>query len=732
MPNGPVRPQPAVVAAHLALRQGAVHRALRRAAARRAKRSALLAGVELSPYCVTDQQAGLLLDLTDPADVQASSPPAEQPGAQTEAERELRRQAATDGATLPLDALARAAELDSFECDALLLCLAPALAPEHAPLFGYLVDDLDQRRPTAELILTVLAPTPAERFARLPALGPYGRLRRFGLLLQDGVPDPYGGPEPSGADLLRPLHVRPELPAFLLHGLGDPGLLAHDPGHVVAPRPLLLDTETRTHAARLAAHLASHPAGIAALWGLPVGSRHDGACAVARQAGLALRRTPDLELCRTPDDVRATLGRALAAAAVLGSGLWLPTDDFHAPDAEWAAAAAVDLLTRAGVPVVLTGRTPWRPLALLSSGRYSEECASEPGFRERRALWNTATTGTDPDPDPALLDHLAARFRLTPSQLRSAVGLAESARVPLDEAVPRVLTATPARLAEVRTPTRGPSDLVLPVEQERQIDELAAAFRAWPKVSEEWGFGGQHGGAGLKALFTGEPGTGKSLAAEVLAGALGVDLLRVDLAQTVSKWVGETEKNLDEAFGHAEATGALLLFDEADAVFGKRGTVSRGTDRYANLEVGYLLQRLERSPALVVLTTNLQGNLDEAFTRRFQFVVHFTRPGERERTRLWRMAFPPSAPLDPRLSLAGLARLDLTGAGVMAVARSAALLAAENDSVVIGREHLCEAIARQFRQESRLLRSGELEGALGPAPVRVPDTADRHDPHGRS
>jgi SpoVK/Ycf46/Vps4 family AAA+-type ATPase len=269
------------------------------------------------------------------------------------------------------------------------------------------------------------------------------------------------------------------------------------------------------------------------------------------------------------------------------------------------------------------------------------------------------------------------------------------------------------------------------VEQERQIDELAAAFRAWPKVAEEWGFGGQHGGAGLKALFTGEPGTGKSLAAEVLAGALGVDLLRVDLAQTVSKWVGETEKNLDEAFGHAEATGALLLFDEADAVFGKRGTVDRGSDRYANLEVGYLLQRLERSPALVVLTTNLQGNLDEAFTRRFQFVVHFTRPGERERNRLWRMAFPPSAPLDARLSLTGLARLDLTGAGVMAVARSAALLAAENDSAVIGREHLCEAIVRQFRQESRLLRSGELERALGPAPVPGPDTADRDDPQGR-
>ena len=211
------------------------------------------------------------------------------PAAQTHAERELRLQAAAEGISLPLDELASAADLDPFECDALLLCLAPALAAEHALLFGYLLDDLDQRRPTAELILTVLAPSPAERYDRLPALGPYGRLRRFGLLIQDGDPDTYGGPEPSGADLLRPLHIRAELPAFLLHGLGDPALLAYDPGRVPAPRPALLDGPTRGRTARLAAHLRAHPAGIAALWGLPDGSQLDAAHAVAEQAGLALR-----------------------------------------------------------------------------------------------------------------------------------------------------------------------------------------------------------------------------------------------------------------------------------------------------------------------------------------------------------------------------------------------------------------------------------------------------------
>ncbi|MGW0581037.1 ATP-binding protein, partial [Streptomyces sp. NPDC002920] len=607
----------AAATAHLTLRYGAVHRALRAAAERRAERSARLAGVELSPYCVTDQQAALLLDLTDPAAVAPPSPSPAVP--EPAAEEELRCRAAAEGITLPLDALVRAAGLDSFECDALLLCLAPALAPEHALLFGYLVDDLDQRRPTAELILTVLAPTPAERYARLPALGPYGRLRRFGLLVEEGAWDA------SGADLLRPLSVRPELPGFLLHGAGDPGLLAHDPGRVAPPCPPLLDGPTRERAGRLGTHLTSRPDGVVALWGLPEGGRYDAAWAVAEEAGLTLRQADtDLDCCPTPDAVRAGLGRSLGAAAALGTALWLSTDPFHAPEAQWAAAVVTDLLARSGVPVVLTGRTPWRPLPLLATGRYAEETAAEPGYRERRESWSAATAGAGIA--PSVLDDLAARFRLPPGQLRSAVRFAGSGGLPLEAAVPRVLASAPGRSAEVRTPARSTEDLVLPGEQARQIAELAAAFRAWPRVSQEWGFGGRHGGPGLKALFTGEPGTGKTLAAEVVAGTLGVDLIRVDLARTVSKWVGETEKNLDEAFTHAEAAGALLLFDEADAVFGRRGTVQRGTDRYANMEVGYLLQRLERSPALVVLTTNLQGNLDEAFTRRFQFVVHFTRP----------------------------------------------------------------------------------------------------------
>ncbi|MGW4760048.1 hypothetical protein [Streptomyces chartreusis] len=233
----PATEGPVPATAHLTLRYAAVHRALRAAATRRAEHSKLLADCELSPYCVTDAQAELLLDLTDPAATHVRVPAhALAPLAVSAEEEDLRRRAARAEAVLPLDALSRAAGLDGFETDALLLCLAPVLAPEHALLFGYLLDDLDQRRPNAELVLTVLAPSLDERLARLPCLGPYGPLRRFGLLVPEGQDSSDG----SGNDLLRTLNVPPGLASYLLDGRGDLALLAHDPGELSPPRPPLL------------------------------------------------------------------------------------------------------------------------------------------------------------------------------------------------------------------------------------------------------------------------------------------------------------------------------------------------------------------------------------------------------------------------------------------------------------------------------------------------------------
>jgi SpoVK/Ycf46/Vps4 family AAA+-type ATPase len=236
---------------------------------------------------------------------------------------------------------------------------------------------------------------------------------------------------------------------------------------------------------------------------------------------------------------------------------------------------------------------------------------------------------------------------------------------------------------------------------------VARFASAWPRVAEEWGLGRMHRGAlGVRALFTGPSGTGKTLAAEVIAGMLGQELHKVDLAQLVSKWVGETEKNLDAAFDEAEQSQAVLFFDEGEALFSKRGEVRHGSDRYANLEVSYLLQRLEAYCGLVIVATNLKENLDEAFSRRFHVAVDFPKPSEDERLRLWRLAFPSSVPLES-VDLRALAGLDMTGATIMNAARTAALLAA-CDGKVVRPAHIIEGISREYRRESRLLLPSEL------------------------
>jgi SpoVK/Ycf46/Vps4 family AAA+-type ATPase len=279
----------------------------------------------------------------------------------------------------------------------------------------------------------------------------------------------------------------------------------------------------------------------------------------------------------------------------------------------------------------------------------------------------------------------------------------------LDDACSIVSRKRSDHFATLVHPRRGPDDLVLAADLHRQVLEVARFFRALPRVSETWHMGRTVAGrGGLKALFSGDSGTGKTLAAEVVAGELRLPLLKIDLARVASKWVGETEKNLEVAFREAEESHSILFFDEADALFGKRGEVAHGTDRYANLEVSYLLQRLEEHPGLVILASNLRDQIDEAFVRRFHVMLHFPRPSPDERRRIWRIALPPEAPLGGDVDFETMAQLDLTGAGIVGTARTAALLAADEGAASICMRHLVHAARRQFYREARLLKSTDL------------------------
>ncbi|AOY79275.2 ATP-binding protein [Moorena producens JHB] len=212
---------------------------------------------------------------------------------------------------------------------------------------------------------------------------------------------------------------------------------------------------------------------------------------------------------------------------------------------------------------------------------------------------------------------------------------------------------------------------------------------------------------GLTVLFSGSPGTGKTMAAEVIAHDLQLDLYKIDLSQIVSKYIGDTEKNLNRIFTAATNSNAILLFDEADALFGKRSEVQDARDRYANIEVGYLLQKMEEYEGIAILTTNFRSNMDEAFERRLRFIIEFPLPDAKNRHLIWQRIFPKTAPCSPDLDLEFLENLEITGANILNIALTAAFLAAD-DGGVIEMVHLIRAMRREYQKMGQILRDNDL------------------------
>lgn len=264
-------------------------------------------------------------------------------------------------------------------------------------------------------------------------------------------------------------------------------------------------------------------------------------------------------------------------------------------------------------------------------------------------------------------------------------------------------------LVERVEPRAGWDDIILPARQRETLRTIAAQVSHRSFVHEQWGFGGESArGLGISALFAGPSGTGKSLAAEVIGAAVGLEVYRVDLSGIVSKWVGETERNLKRVFDAAEATSSIIIFEEADALFGKRSEVRESHDRFANIEVSYLLQRMENYRGLAILTTNMRSHLDPAFLRRLRFIVDFPFPGEAERRAIWRLAFPEKA-LCEGLDHARLAQLNLAGGNIRNVALNAAFLAAEA-GMPIGMIHVRNAARAEYEKIGKALTDAETRG----------------------
>jgi hypothetical protein len=438
--------------------------------------------------------------------------------------------------------------------------------------------------------------------------------------------------------------------------------------------------------------------------------------------------------------------RQFAARVAAGLGqplLLLPAGRIAARDEDLTDAILVARMTNALLAVSVEGLAPdtyagriaGAPLPIFAlagePGPWERALASwpnltrrfaVPAFDERRSLWRAALRGEGLRAAPTAVDAVAGRFRLSQGAVERAARDARVAQLRiagesgtvqspgLMEAARRQCVLDLGQFACRVDARPGWDDLVLPAGALQQLRDLAGAAAERDRVYENWGMGtiGRGSGRGVAALFTGSSGTGKTMSAAVIARATGLDLWRIDLSAVVSKYIGETEKNLERIFSGARDGDAILLFDEADALFGKRSEVRDAHDRYANIEVAYLLQRLEDHDGVSILSSNFSRNVDQAFIRRLHYIVEFPMPDAKLRERLWRKAFARETPVDDRIDYGFLAsQFQLAGGDIRSAALDAAFLAA-SDEGVISMAHILRAVSRQMLKQGRLpSHSGE-------------------------
>ena len=584
-----------------------------------------------------------------------------------------------------LETLVDAFALSAFERDVLLLCCGVELEARFAALCAAAGGDEHQRRPTFGLALAVLED------AHWSALAPAAALRRWHLIEVD----------PGETLATCPLRVDERV----LHHLTMVDYLDRRVAALVTAVevPVGLPASQEHAAQRLAACCRSESTpGVAVVSGADWPTRRAVVATGAALAGLHVYALAAAELPARSEE-RDTLVRLWEREAILGSGQLLVEIGDHADaDLRRRAAAFVDALSWG---VVAGAREPLRV-----SRPVPQIDVASPAPSEQRRLWEAAL-GEFAQELNGSLDALVAHFDLSAHAIAGAVASVTPGEADLPA---RLWDAcrTQARpelddLAQRIVACAGWDDLVLAPEPLATLHEIAAHVRGRVRVYEQWGFAGRSArGLGISALFEGASGTGKTMAAEVLAAELDLDLYRIDLSQVVSKYIGETEKNLRRVFDAAEAGGAILLFDEADALFGRRSEVKDSHDRYANIEVSYLLTRMEAYRGLAILTTNAKDAIDGAFMRRLRFVVRFAFPDEAQRAEIWRRVFPAQTPTDG-LDAAALARLSLTGGNIRNIALSAAFLAADRGEAV-GMSHLARAAMRECAKLERPLPEAEV------------------------
>ncbi|MEO1390289.1 MAG: ATP-binding protein [Cyanobacteria bacterium J06634_6] len=615
--------------------------------------------------------------------------------------------------------------LSSFERSVLLLCAGMELDATFAPLFAAMQGDAQRNYPTFSLALGNLAE------ANWAALSPSAPLR-YWQLLETG---------PGRALTLSPLRIDERVLNYLT---GVHHLDAQLFGLVKPVAALGSGTNGQTQAVDETL-VPSHQAiaqSLVLTWmqvrqmqrGIPIlqvcegdsGDRSAIAQAAATELGLNLYTISAAVLPPAAADINRLARRWHREAILSQSALLFEWDDDAGKEREqgggerpsWRAIA--QFLEEVNSPVIIS--SPHRQY--LEKQTIVSFDVSLPTAQEQQQLWKTVMGITEHESNPALhtdIQKLVTQFNLNKKFIEAAYIGASSSNMASDAATNKTLWRACRNQARPKMESRAQrltcyatwKDLVLPPMQLTILEEISAHLQQRAKVYQDWGFATQgERGLGITALFAGASGTGKTLAAEVLASTLDLDLYKIDLSSIISKYIGETEKNLGKVFDAAETGGAILLFDEADALFGKRNDVKDSHDRYANIEVSYLLQRMEAYRGLAILTTNLPDAIDRAFLRRIRFVVTFPFPELEDRVKIWQRMFPAKTPTEG-LDYRKLAKLNIAGGNIRNITLNAAFLAAERGESVM-MKHLLQATQREYSKLERPIIETEVKGWIPP------------------
>jgi Cdc6-like AAA superfamily ATPase len=619
--------------------------------------------------------------------------------------------------------------LSGFDADVILLALAPEIDLRYERVYSYLQDDVTRKRPTIDLALNLLCVTAGDKLRFRARFSPGAPLIRNRL-----IQIVHDSSQVEASSLACFFRLDDQVRRLLLGQNGLDERLAPF-SRLIQPSTswddLSLHAEIRQALPRLAQESVSERKPLRLYFqGSAEPEKQEAAEGLADLLGLNLLT---VRIDRLPENLNPDLIWSLVTreAQLQRAVLFISSlDDFRGADATTRRRDLLDGVAAFAGITILAGRAAKEPLSIAPFGIVPVDF-QVPDFEERYDRWERELARLGSPVVEHDVQMLAGRFRLTPLKITRAVTTAQlssewrqaqagaqsnpAAQPPslsLEELSAAARSQCGTELANLAPKIElhySWDDLILPLDPKAQLREICSQAESRPIVYGKWGFDRKLSlGKGLNMLFTGPPGTGKTMSAEVVAHELRLDLYRIDLSQVVSKYIGETEKNLDRIFTAAEDSNAILFFDEADALFGKRSEVRDSHDRYANIEISYLLQKMEEYQGISILATNLRQNIDEAFVRRLHAIVEFPFPDEEYRRRIWESVFPKEAPLGEDVRFDLLAReVRMAGGNIKNMALAASFYAAA-DGGVVHLSHLVHAAFREHQKAARSWNPGDL------------------------